>query len=152
MKRNTLRDIVASSRPWSRNKTRFYEICWFLGTAELFHTVPFIKNNTPIQIDIFRACKLNLTLFIDVWLLTLPKNSFSIYLFKTHIKTLYITRYFVIGIYFYLVPFDIYDFFRLRNELDRNQFLHVNDNEWIIPDLFKVFYFEYLFRCCHAVQ
>ena len=36
-----------------------------------------------------------------------------------------------------------YDFFRLRNELDRNQFLLGNDNEWIIPDLFKVFYFEY---------
>ena len=34
----------------------------------------------------------------------------------------------------------IYDFFRLRNELDRNQFLLGNDNEWIIPDLFKVFY------------
>ena len=33
-----------------------------------------------------------------------------------------------------------YDFFRLRNELDRNQFLLGNDNEWIIPDLFKVFY------------
>ena len=33
-----------------------------------------------------------------------------------------------------------YDFFRLRNELDRNQFLFGNDNEWIIPDLFKVFY------------
>ena len=40
-----------------------------------------------------------------------------------------------------------YDFFRLRNELDRNQFLLGNDNEWIIPDLFKVFYFKYLFRC-----
>lgn len=64
VKWNTLRDIVASSRPWSRNKTRFYEICWFLGTAELFHTVPFIKHNTPIQIDIFRACKLNLTLLL----------------------------------------------------------------------------------------
>ena len=33
-----------------------------------------------------------------------------------------------------------YDFFRLRNELDRNQFLLGNDNEWIIPHLFKVFY------------
>ena len=26
----------------------------------------------------------------------------------------------------------IYDFFRLRNELDRNQFLLGNNNEWII--------------------
>ena len=42
---------------------------------------------------------------------------------------------------------DKYGFFGLRNELDRNQFLLGNDNEWIIPDLFKVFYFEYLFRC-----
>ena len=50
--------------------------------------------------------------------------------------------------------FDIYDFFRLRNELDRNQLLLGNDDEWIIPDLFKVFYFDYLFRCScsHAVQ
>ena len=35
---------------------------------------------------------------------------------------------------------DKYDFFCLRNKLDRNQFLLGNDNEWIIPDLFKVFY------------
>ena len=39
-----------------------------------------------------------------------------------------------------LVDTGKYDFFRLRNELDRNQFLLGNDNEWINPDLFKVFY------------
>ena len=38
----------------------------------------------------------------------------------------------------------------LRNELDRNQFLLGDDNEWIIPDLFKVFYFEYLFSAAFS--
>ena len=31
-------------------------------------------------------------------------------------------------------------FLSFENELDRNQFLLGNDNEWIIPDLFKFFY------------
>jgi hypothetical protein len=37
------------------------------------------------------------------------------------------------------------DFFRLRNELDRNQFLLGISNRWIILE-FQSFQFEYLFR------
>ena len=45
-----------------------------------------------------------------------------------------------------------YDFFRLRNELDRNQFLLGNDNEWIIPDLLKFSIRIPLQVFSHAVQ